>query len=131
MFDQYSQMARSKGFWTRPNPPFACPKMRDNIPCKSKVYIWKDLNECPFKICESPPEFGMKMLRLHYGVIFIETVLDSIAFDNSGESNSYTADWEADFQTYKTYLYPQWTNLLSSYVARFQKALNIDKELIQ
>ena len=56
--------------------------------------------------------------------------LDSVAFANSGESTSYTADWEADFQTYKSYLYPQWSNLLSSYAARYQKDLNLDKKLI-
>ena len=64
MFDQYSRMARSKGFWVSPVQPFACPKMREDIPCQSKPLIWKDLNNCDFKICKTPPEFGKNLKNI-------------------------------------------------------------------
>ena len=61
-FDQYSRLAKKKGFWTSPVDGYNCPSMQD-IPCKAQTFAWKDLNGCSFNICNSPPEFGMTVIN--------------------------------------------------------------------
>jgi len=111
MFDQYSLMAKKKKFWSRPEQ-LACPSMRSTLPCKAQLQDWKDLNNCSFKICPEAPDF------------------DSVAFDSVGDSSTYTADWEADFQTYRAYLYPQWQLLLKNYATRFAPELKLEPKNI-
>ncbi|CBY19543.1 unnamed protein product [Oikopleura dioica] len=104
MFDSYARVARKKNFWSRPQN-LACPALRDNIPCKSNLVTWKDLNGCTFNLCDQAPEF------------------ESRAFDEMATTDSFTSDWEADFRIYKDYLYPQWTALLSAYASLLKSEL--------
>ena len=60
MFDSYARVARKKNFWTRPLN-LACPALRDNIPCKSNLVTWRDLNGCTFNLCDQAPEFGKSL----------------------------------------------------------------------
>ena len=60
MFDSYARVARKKNFWTRPQN-LACPALRDNIPCKSNLVTWRDLNGCTFNLCDQAPEFGKSL----------------------------------------------------------------------